>query len=88
MGAVFDGLGVIFMGIILWGSVPVFIESYREDYYVGDIGIFTAPEWPVKLVIVVGCFVTALQFAAFGRNYLTGSGADAEPETDRNSGFD
>ena len=88
LGALFDGMGILFMGIILWGSVPIFLEAYREDHYVGDVGIFTAPEWPVKLVIVIGCVVTALQFAAFGRRYLTDAAAQAEPETDRQTGLD
>ena len=77
LGALFEGLGILFMVIILWGSVPILIESYVEGFYVGDEGIFTAPEWPVKLVIVIGCVVTALQFATFGWRYLVpGEGAD------------
>ena len=70
LGALFDGLGILFMGIIVWGSVPIFLDAWVEDHYVGVIGVFTAPEWPVKLIIVVGCVVTALQFAAFGRFHL------------------
>ena len=51
-------------------------------YYknVGDEGVFTAPEWPIKVIIVLGCFVTLLQFLAFGYRYLR-PGAGAEPET-------
>jgi TRAP-type mannitol/chloroaromatic compound transport system permease small subunit len=80
LGILFEGLGILFMLIILWGSVPILIESWVEDFYVGEEGIFTAPVWPVKLVIVIGCVVTALQFASFGWRYLVpgkGSGEGA-----------
>lgn len=73
LGAFFDALGVLFMVLILLGSVPTFFEAYTEDFYVGTVGIFTAPEWPVKLIVVIGCVFTALQFAAFGMRYLTGT---------------
>lgn len=79
-GALFDGLGIVFMTVILWGSVPILFEAYRDDFYVGTEGIFTAPVWPVKLIVVVGCIVTALQFAAFGVRYVAGT--HERPETD------
>lgn len=70
MGFVFELLGIIFMVIILYGSIPFLIESIERDYFVGNIGLFTAPVWPVKLVIVIGCFATLLQFFTFAMRYL------------------
>ena len=70
-GALFDLLGAVFMGLILYGSVPLFIEAYQSDFYVGVEGVFTAPVWPIKLVIVVGCAVTLLQFLVFVQRNLT-----------------
>lgn len=55
-------LGAVFMGLILWGSVPFFIESWENDYYVGVEGMFTAPVWPVALIIVFAVVVTMIQF--------------------------
>ena len=72
LGALFDGLGLAFMVIILWGGIPILIESYVEDFYVGTEGIFTAPVWPVKLIIVFGAALMALQFAVFARRYIIG----------------
>ncbi len=69
-GAAFDLLGALFMGLILYGSVPLFIESFEKDFYVGVEGLFTAPVWPVKLIIVIGCIVTLLQFLVFAWRYL------------------
>jgi len=80
MGAAFDFIGIIFMVIVLYGSIPLLTEAIAGEYYVGNPGIFTFPVWPVKLVIVVGCLVTLLQFLAFGIRYLRpGDGVDAEP---------
>jgi TRAP-type C4-dicarboxylate transport system permease small subunit len=70
LGASFELLGMAFMLIILWGSVPNLIEAWTEDFYVGEEGIFTAPVWPTKLVIVLGCIVTGLQFAVFAWRYI------------------
>lgn len=70
MGATFDLLGALFMGLILWGSVPLLIEAWQGDYYVGNPGVFTAPTWPVKLVVVIGCSVTLLLFLVFTRRHF------------------
>ncbi|MDA1091412.1 MAG: TRAP transporter small permease [Proteobacteria bacterium] len=70
MGAFFDLLGAFFMGLILWGSTPLLIEAWGGDHYVGQEGVFTAPVWPVKLVIVIGCFLTFLLFLVFAWRYL------------------
>lgn len=75
-GAALDGLfcmlGAIFMGIGLWGSVPLLQESIDRGSYLGNEGIFTAPVWPVKTIIVLGLGVCLLVFlrlalAAFRR---------------------
>lgn len=70
MGFVFDLLGLLFMGLILYGSFPILIEAYEGDFYAGNEGVFTAPTWPIKLIIVTGCLVTLLQFAAFCRTHI------------------
>ena len=71
-GALFEFLGITFMVIVLYGSIPLFIEAYENDYYVGEEGLATFPVWPIKFVIVLGCFVTLLQFASFAWRYLSG----------------
>lgn len=56
------GLGAFFMGLILWGSVPYFIDAWVNNWYVGVDGMFTAPKWPVVLVVIIAVFVTMIQF--------------------------
>ena len=55
-----DLAGVVFMGLIIWGSVPYFIDAWQKDYYIGVEGMFTAPVWPVALIIVIGVTVTMM----------------------------
>ena len=69
-GALVDILGAVCMGLILYGSIPLFIESYNSDFYVGVEGVFTAPVWPIKLIIIIGCAVTLMQFLVFVRRNL------------------
>jgi len=55
-------LGAAFMGIGLWGSVPLLNEAIERGSYLGNEGIFTAPVWPVKSIIVIGLAVCLIQF--------------------------
>jgi TRAP-type mannitol/chloroaromatic compound transport system permease small subunit len=59
-------LGAAFMGIGLWGSVPLLKEAIDRGSYIGNDGIFTAPVWPVKTIIVIGLVVCMLQFLRLG----------------------
>ena len=58
----FHLLGAAFMGIGLWGSVPLLREAIERGSYIGNEGIFTAPVWPVKTIIVMGLAVCLIQF--------------------------
>ena len=64
-GAIFDGLGIVFFLIVLAGVIPEMIDAYTLNYFVGEEGLFTFPEWPIKMVIVLGCLVTMFQFVRF-----------------------
>jgi len=50
----FDLLSAGFMALIIYALAPTVIEAYEEGAYIGTEGVFTAPEWPLKLIIVVG----------------------------------
>lgn len=55
-------VGGILMLIILKASFPFFLKAWKIDEYVGAEGDFMAPVWPVKLIIISGCLVSAVQF--------------------------
>jgi TRAP-type mannitol/chloroaromatic compound transport system permease small subunit len=65
-GAALEGvfclLGAAYMAIGLAGSVPLLAEAIRRNSWIGNEGVFTAPVWPVKTVIVAGLAVSLVQF--------------------------
>lgn len=70
MGAIFDLLGALLMFLILYGSWPIFVDAWENNRFAGNEGVFTAPTWPVKLIIVVGCVMMIILFLAFAWRHL------------------
>jgi hypothetical protein len=68
------------MGIILWAAWPSLLESIRIREYVGAMGDFTAPVWPVRLMMLVGLGVTAADLRAAGRHGPAARPAAAAPD--------
>jgi len=64
--AAFHGVGALLMGVILWAAWSPLVESIRIREYVGAIGDFTAPVWPVRLIMLIGLMVTLLTFLFLG----------------------
>jgi TRAP-type mannitol/chloroaromatic compound transport system permease small subunit len=60
--AAFHALGLALMLVILWASWTPLVESIEIREYVGAVGDFQAPVWPVRLVTLVGLAATALCF--------------------------
>ena len=57
------------MGLVIWGSVPYLIDAWKNNYYIGVEGMFTAPVWPIALIIVIGVAVTMVQFIIILADY-------------------
>lgn len=68
VGVLFAVAGLCLMVAIMMGAWPKWRTAWREDYYVGVIDVFTFPEWPLLLIIFIGCGLTALQFALLAVN--------------------
>ncbi|QHE83598.1 TRAP transporter small permease subunit [Hydrogenophaga sp. BPS33] len=60
--ALFHAVGLALMVVILLASWEPLVESIRIREYVGAIGDFQAPVWPVRLITLVGLTATALCF--------------------------
>ena len=58
----FDLLGMFVMIAIIIGITPLLIESFTRGYYIGELGIFTFPDWPLKALVVLGSVATLLCF--------------------------
>ena len=62
MGAVFNLAGVSLMAAIIVQGWPKWLQALDRGYFVGNVGVFTFPEWPQRLIIVIGCAAMAVQF--------------------------
>ena len=65
------------------------MESIRIREYVGAIGDFTAPVWPVRLIMLIGLVVTGVTFLLLAgldvrraRTLRTAAGPRAAAESD------
>ncbi|HRD98544.1 MAG TPA: TRAP transporter small permease subunit [Rubrivivax sp.] len=61
--ALFHLVGFALMVVILLASWEPLVEAVVIREYVGAVGDFQAPVWPVRLVTLVGLTATALCFA-------------------------
>ncbi|MFC3614334.1 TRAP transporter small permease subunit [Lutimaribacter marinistellae] len=46
-------------------SLPLFVKAWQRNTFEGTVGDFTAPVWPVKLVIQIGCAALLVQLLLF-----------------------
>jgi len=59
---IFSVAGAGVLGIIAYGQFPRLVDAWSRGYYTGNVGIFTAPTWPLELIILVGAIAAATQF--------------------------
>ena len=58
----FELLGAAVMVAIIIGTWPLLVEAITRGYYIGEHGIFTLPEWPLKGLVVLGSIACLLCF--------------------------
>jgi TRAP-type mannitol/chloroaromatic compound transport system permease small subunit len=73
IAAGFELLGALVMALIIVGTMPLLIQSYERGYFIGVRGVFTFPDWPVKLLIVVGAVFAFLCFLVRARREWRGT---------------
>ena len=64
LATVFDLIAIALIWVIVKSTWPIFTRAWERDEFVGAVGDFTAPGWPVKLILIVGGAVLILQFVA------------------------
>jgi TRAP-type C4-dicarboxylate transport system permease small subunit len=57
-------VGVALCVILFNGLLPLFDRAWTRNIFVGAIGDFTAPIWPVRLIMLIGTVALGLQFLA------------------------
>lgn len=61
---IFDLAAIAVIGVIVQTTWPIFWRAWDRGDFIGAVGDFTAPTWPVKLTILIGGAMLMLQFAA------------------------
>jgi len=51
LSRIIDGVSAILMALVAYAIWPEFVDAWETDEFFGTPGVFTAPWWPVKLVI-------------------------------------
>ena len=75
--SIYDLLGFAVVAIIMYATYPILKKSWQRDDFIGAIGDFTAPTWPVKAMILIGCTLLACQFIArLVRRFKSSESAD------------
>jgi TRAP-type mannitol/chloroaromatic compound transport system permease small subunit len=64
IGRGIDLVSAIIMVLIAVAMWPEFVDAWETNHFFGTPGIFTAPWWPVRLVIVLSATLCALIWIA------------------------
>ena len=56
-------LSAAFMSLVCIAVFPEFLKMWESADYFGVPGVFTAPWWPIKMIIVISAALCALLFA-------------------------
>lgn len=63
--AAFGLAGAFVCGVLVYASWPKLAAAWQTAEFIGVEGIFTAPIWPMRLFVVAGSLLTALQYLVF-----------------------
>ena len=65
------------LAVIAGRAFPRTIDEYLAHEYVGTMGLFTFPAWPITLFIAIGCLFGCLQLVRLALRALKPADADA-----------
>lgn len=66
----FNLCGALVMAVIIWGQFPRLVDAWSRGYFKGNVGIFTAPTWPLEAIVLIGATLAAIQFLVMARRNL------------------
>ena len=59
---VFNLAGAVVFALIAYGQAPRIVDAWSRGYFKGNVGIFTAPTWPLESILFLGVVAACLQF--------------------------
>lgn len=60
--ALFHLIGALMLAIVVRAALPELVTAWQIGDYVGSLGDFTAPTWPIRLIVVIGAACTCLTY--------------------------
>ncbi len=73
----FELIGALVVGTIIYAHWPILVRSIERGDFVGSVGNFTLPTWPVKLMILIGASLLFLQFLSRTLRRIQGDANDS-----------
>ena len=61
--AVFSAVGVFACAVIAYATWPMLAKAWVGSEFLGVEGVFTFPVWPMRVVVVLGASLAAVQYA-------------------------
>lgn len=74
---VFDLMGMLVFSIIIYGTWPMLQKAWTRGEFVGAVGDFTAPVWPVRTAVILGSALLTINFAVHIMNRWKGARHDS-----------
>ena len=81
-----DSLATVFMAMAAFAIYPSFTEMWESKDFFGVPGVFTAPWWPLKLVILLSTSLCALIFVLkviYGQHLMSSTSSHTKPEPEK-----
>lgn len=60
--ALFNLAGTVMCSVVFYATLPVFLKAWSDNEYLGVEGVFTAPTWPVRFIVLIGAATAAIQY--------------------------
>jgi TRAP-type C4-dicarboxylate transport system permease small subunit len=68
-------LGILFFGIIIWGSYEPMLHAWFSGEYEGE-GALRVPAWPARIIVVMGSVLVVVSYSLralrAARSFVTG----------------
>lgn len=80
--ALFSVAGVFACAVIAYASWPMLRKAWSADEFLGVEGVFTFPIWPMRLVVVVGAALAAVQYVLLAVQDWTQAGQATAPASE------
>lgn len=82
VGQIIDSVSCVFMLLVTITIWPEFLDMWETKDYFGVPGVFTAPWWPIKLVIFLSALLCSTLFAlkvTMGRTQASAGSSSTQP---------